>query len=86
LKTLFVGNLPFDISFQEVEDAFAEFGEVVCVKIPTDRLTAKPRGFAFVEMRRDPDADAAKRALDQTSLGGRTIIVNDASPRPNRPR
>jgi RNA recognition motif-containing protein len=80
LSKLYVGNLPFTATEAEVEDLFAQHGEVNSVALPTDRDTGRPRGFGFVEM---SDADAAKamRALDGTQFGGRDLRVNEARPR-----
>src|SRR5258707_11090608 len=63
VKKLFVGNLPFSVTEDEVRGIFAEFGDVAAVTIPTDRDTGKPRGFAFVEMSQDEDAEKAIAAV-----------------------
>jgi cold-inducible RNA-binding protein len=84
VKKLFVGNLPFSASEEDVRGMFQEFGEVQGVTIPTDRDTGKPRGFAFVEMSADDDAEKAIAALNGKSLGGRTLNVNEARPKESR--
>lgn len=84
-KSIYVGNLPFSASEDEVRDAFAQYGEVLSVKLITDRETGRPRGFGFVEMN-DSDAEAAIEALDNTDFGGRNIKVNEARPRERKPR
>ena len=84
MKKLFVGNLPYSVTEDEVRTMFAEFGEVQGVIIPTDRETGKPRGFAFVEMAQDAEADKAITAVNGRKLGGREVNVNEARPRESR--
>jgi cold-inducible RNA-binding protein len=79
---LYVGNLPFSATEDEVRNLFSSYGDVVKVDLVTDRETGRPRGFGFVEMRAGA-ADAIK-ALDQASMGGRTLNVNEARPREPR--
>jgi RNA recognition motif-containing protein len=81
---LYVGNLPFSATEGDINQAFSGVGQVSRVTIVTDRETGRPRGFAFVEMATDADAQAAVSALDGTSLGGRNIQVNIARPREER--
>ena len=82
-KRIYVGNLPFSATEHEVRDLFEAYGPVLSVNLITDRETGRPRGFGFVEMEND-GADAAIRALDQTSMGGRTLKINEARPREER--
>jgi RNA recognition motif-containing protein len=82
---LYVGNLPFSSTEQDLEQAFAAFGTVTSVSVVTDRETGRPRGFAFVEMSTDQEAQAAVDGLNDTELGGRRIKVNVARPRESRP-
>jgi len=82
-KRIYVGNLPFSSTSEEVQDLFGQYGSVVTVNIVTDRETGRPRGFGFVEMESD-DADAAIEALDGASFGGRNLKVNEARPRNDR--
>lgn len=84
MKNLFVGNLSYNSTEQGLRDLFAQYGEVAQVKIITDRDTGKPRGFAFVEMSQDEDADRAIAALNGKSYDGRSITVNEARPKPER--
>jgi len=77
MKNIFVGNLPFRASEEEVRDLFTQYGTVHSVNLITDRETGRPRGFGFVEMDQDA-ADAAIRALDGTEFGGRSLQVNEA--------
>ena len=85
MKKLFVGNLPFSATEEEVRSLFQEFGEVERVSIITDRDTGKPRGFGFVEMPQDEDAQKAIAALNGKRLGGRALNVNEARPKESRP-
>ncbi len=79
-KRMYVGNLPFSSSVEEVRDLFAQFGEVNSVNIIQDRETGRSRGFGFVEMSVE-DAQNAMANLDGTMFGGRTLRVNEAKPR-----
>ncbi len=81
-KRIYVGNLPFSASDDEIRSLFGEHGEVEAVNLITDRDTGRPRGFGFVEM--SSGADEAIQALHQTDLGGRTLNVNEARPRQER--
>ena len=82
-KKLYVGNLPFSSTEDEVRELFQQHGEVHSVALITDRDTGRPRGFGFVEM--DPaGADAAIQALDGTDFGGRSLRVNEARERGDR--
>lgn len=81
-KKIYVGNLPFSATQDEIQDKFAAFGTVESVQIVSDRETGRPRGFAFVEM--SNGAEAAIQALDGKDMGGRNIQVNEAKPREDR--
>ena len=83
MKKLYVGNLSFNTTEDELRDLFAQHGSVTSVSLVTDRETGQPRGFGFVEM--ESGAEAAISALDGKQIGGRTIKVNEARPRENRP-
>lgn len=78
-KKIYVGNLPFSASDDEIRALFAEYGDVETVNLITDRDTGRPRGFGFVEM--SSGADEAIQALHQKDMGGRTLNVNEARPR-----
>ena len=82
--SIYVGNLPWNVSEEEVSKLFSDYGEVLSVKIILDRETGRSRGFGFVEMEK-PDADEAIRAINGTQFGGRTLRVNEAQPRQARP-
>ncbi|MBE9138023.1 RNA-binding protein [Nodosilinea sp. LEGE 07088] len=80
-KTIYVGNLSFDATEGDVKEVFSAYGKVWKVSLPKDRETGRSRGFAFVEMERSSDADAAIEALDSAEWMGREIRVNAARPR-----
>ena len=84
MKRIFVGNLDFDTTEDQLKAAFEPHGKVSSASIVTDRDTAKPRGFAFVEMEDDQQAEAAITALNGTQLGSRQINVNEARPKTER--
>jgi|SRR6185436_5423791 len=77
-KKIYVGNVSFKTTEDELRSLFSQYGEVSSVNVITDRETGRPRGFAFVEM---DGADAAISALDQKEFGGRVLTVNEARPR-----
>jgi RNA recognition motif-containing protein len=81
-KKLYVGNLPFSSTEDQVKEHFAQFGEVLSVKIITDRATGRSRGFCFVEME---NADAAMTELNGKEFGGRKLMINEAREREQRP-
>ena len=81
MKNIYVGNLSFDASEDQVRSLFEAYGAVDKVSIVTDRDTGQPRGFAFVEMLDDDAATKAMEALNGTSLGGRNLNINEARPR-----
>lgn len=83
-KKIYVGNLPFSATEEQVEDLFAQFGPVESVKLITDRDTGRPRGFGFVEM--SEGASEAIAALNEKEFEGRNLKVNEARPREDRPR
>ena len=83
---LFVGNLPFSMTRDELFDLFAQAGAVVSVHLPTDRETARPRGFGFVEMEDATSIDQAIQMFNGYSVSGRALVVNQARPRESRPR
>ncbi|NDV19398.1 RNA-binding protein [Pseudodesulfovibrio sp. JC047] len=84
-KNIYVGNLPWSSTEEDVRAAFEAYGEVISVKLINDRETGRPRGFGFVEME-DHGALEAIENLDGTDFGGRNLKVNEARPRPERPR
>lgn len=76
-KRIYVGNLPFSSTEEEIQSLFGAYGEIISVYLPNDRETGRPRGFGFVEMN-DDDATKAISALDGHELGGRALRVNEA--------
>lgn len=82
MKKLYVGNLPFSATEQELRDLFGQHGTVDTVNVITDRETGQPRGFGFIEM--SEGADDAIRSLDGSDMGGRNLKVNEARPREDR--
>jgi len=82
MAKLYVGNCSFDITEQQLRDLFSPYGEVTSVNVITDRDTGRPRGFAFVEMASDAEAQAAIKGVNGTEHGGRTLKVNEAKPKP----
>lgn len=86
MKSIYVGNLPFTATEDEVRDLFAAYGEVDSVRLMSDRETGRPRGFGFVKMGAQ-DADAAIQALNGKNFGGRDLRINEAEDRkPAGPR
>jgi len=81
---LFVGNVSFDTTENDLQDSFAAHGTVIEANLMMDRATGKPRGFGFVTMSTDEEAQAALTALNGKSVGGRALTVNVARPREER--
>jgi len=79
-KRIYVGNLPFNATEDDVRSLFSQYGNVIDVHLVNDRETGRPRGFGFVEME-NADADKAVAALDQADFNGRSLRVNEARPR-----
>jgi cold-inducible RNA-binding protein len=86
MKNLYVGNLSHSTTEAELRAVFQTHGGVEKVSIMTDRDTGRARGFAFVEMTNASEADKAVAALNGTELGGRTLKINEARPKTERPR
>ncbi|SRR6267143_7115922 len=84
MKNIFVGNLSFGATEQDLRSLFEAYGTVERVNLVTDRDSGQPRGFAFVEMANDAEAEKAIAGLNGTDLGGRAINVNEARPKPER--
>ena len=75
---IYIGNIPFNVEESELEDLFTEFGEVASVKILTDRFSGRSRGFGFIEMPDNSEADQAIKALNRSQLKGNVIKVNQS--------
>jgi len=83
-KKLYVGNLGYGVSNSDLEELFAPFGTVQSAQVITDRETGRSKGFGFVEMASDDEAQAAIKGLDGKDMGGRPLTVNEAKPREDR--
>jgi cold-inducible RNA-binding protein len=86
MKKIFVGNLSFSVTEAALRSAFEKYGSVASVSIVTDRDTGQPRGFGFVEMPNDTEAQKAMNGLNGMDLEGRTLNVNEARPKSEGPR
>lgn len=86
MKKIYVGNLPYQTTEQELETMFSEYGQVNSVAIIIDRQTGRSRGFGFVEMENEAKAAAAIEGLNKTEMGGRNLVVNEARERAPRER
>jgi RNA recognition motif-containing protein len=82
--SIYVGNLSYAVTQEDLSGVFAEYGTVKRVQLPTDRETGRPRGFGFVEMETDAEENAAIEALDGAEWMGRDLKVNKARPREDR--
>ncbi|MFP4410555.1 RNA recognition motif domain-containing protein [Coleofasciculus sp.] len=82
--SIYVGNLSYDVTAEDLSAVFADYGAVKRVQLPTDRETGRPRGFGFVEMETDDEETAAIEALDGAEWMGRNLKVNKARPRENK--
>jgi RNA recognition motif-containing protein len=83
---IYVGNLPYAITPDEVKGVFSAYGEVAAVRLVKDRETGRAKGFGFVEMHNDDQAKAAIEAMNGQDVDGRKVVVNEARPREERPR
>ena len=86
MKNIYVGNLVYDATEDQIRSLFEAFGPVDKVSVVTDRDTGQPRGFAFVEMTDDNAASKAMEGLNGSQLGGRSLNINEARPKESRPR
>ena len=82
---LYVGNLPYSVRDEDLSDAFGQFGAVTSAKVMMERDTGRSKGFGFVEMGSDAEAQAAIDGMNGQSLGGRNVVVNEARPMEARP-
>jgi len=81
---IYVGNLPFDTNDETLQTHFTEFGEVSTARVITDKFTGRSRGFGFVEMPKNEEAEAAIQSMNGKDLQGRALTVNEARPREDR--
>ena len=83
---IYVGNLPFNMGEEDLKEIFEEYGEVSSVKIISDKFTGRSKGFGFVEMDSDDEANNAIKELNNAEVSGRNIKVNESKPRPAESR
>jgi RNA recognition motif-containing protein len=83
---IYVGNLPYSVTDDELRDTFAEFGELSSAEVVKDKFSGQSKGFGFVEMPNNSEADQAIKSLNDSVLKGRKITVNEARPRAERPQ
>ena len=86
MTNIYVGNLSFQTTQDDLTSIFSQYGAVERVNLVTDRMTGQPRGFAFVEMSNRNEAEAAMSSLNGSDLHGRTLSVNEARPKSDAPR
>lgn len=82
---IYVGNLPYSVTESDLEEAFSQYGQVDKVNLINDKFSGQSKGFGFVEMPNNGEADSAIKALNDTAFKGRNIKVNQAKPRGDRP-
>lgn len=85
-KRLYVGNLSFNITSTQLNEMFTKFGKVISADVITDKYSGQSKGFGFVEMEKEKEADEAIKNLHDSEEDGRKMIVNEARPREERPR
>jgi len=85
-RKLYCGNLSYSVSNSDLEQLFSQFGDVQSAQVISERDTGRSKGFGFVEMGSDADAQAAIDGLNETEHDGRSLTVNEAKPREDRPR
>jgi RNA recognition motif-containing protein len=83
---IYIGNLPYNATNDDLQQAFSAYGEVSRANVIMDRETGRSKGFGFVEMNNKAEGEAAIKSLDGSELGGRNIRVNEARPREDKPR
>jgi RNA recognition motif-containing protein len=82
---IYVGNLPWSIQDDQLRDLFTSYGDVSSATVIMDKFSGRSKGFGFVEMASDADAETAMKALNEKEIGGRNLRVNEAKPREDRP-
>ena len=82
---IYVGNLPYSIDRDQLREIFAQFGEVRAARVVIDRESGKSKGYGFVDMDNDAEANEAIAKLNGTEIGGRKAVINEARPRDDRP-
>jgi RNA recognition motif-containing protein len=82
---IYVGNLPYTVTDDELRELFSEFGELASAEVITDKYSGRSKGFGFVEMPNNTEADQAIKSLNDAAVKGRKLTVNEAKPRTERP-
>jgi RNA recognition motif-containing protein len=82
---IYVGNLPWSIKDEELRELFTAYGDVSSASVIMDKFSGRSKGFGFVEMSSDGDAESAMKELNEKEIGGRNLRVNEARPREDRP-
>jgi RNA recognition motif-containing protein len=83
---IYVGNLTYSVTDDDLREVFGEFGELAAAEVIKDKFSGQSKGFGFVDMPNNSEADAAIKALNETDFKGRKLTVNEARPRAERPR
>jgi RNA recognition motif-containing protein len=83
---IYVGNLPYSVTEEDLREVFGEYGELASAEVIQDKFSGQSKGFGFVDMPNNSEADAAIRALNEAVVKGRKLTVNEARPRAERPR
>jgi RNA recognition motif-containing protein len=83
---IYVGSLSYDVTEDEIRDVFSPYGEISSISIIKDKFSGKSKGFGFVEMPKQEEAEEAIKCLDESEMKGRNIKVNEAKPREERPK
>lgn len=83
---IYVGNLPYSVTDEDLRDIFSEYGDLASAEVIKDKFSGQSKGFGFVDMPNNSEADAAIKALNETDMRGRKLTVNEARPRAERPR
>lgn len=83
---IYVGNLPYSVTDDDLRNIFGEFGDLSTAEVIKDKFSGQSKGFGFVEMPNNSEADAAIKGLNETDMKGRKLTVNEARPRAERPR
>ena len=83
---IYVGNLPYSVTDEDLRETFSEFGELASAEVVKDKFSGQSKGFGFVDMPDNADADEAIKALNDQPMKGRKLTVNEARPRADRPR
>lgn len=85
MMRIYVGNLPYSVSDDDLRDVFGQFGELASAEVVKDKFSGQSKGFGFVDMPDNADAQQAIKSLNDTNLKGRKLTVNEARPRAERP-